>query len=140
MCLSVILGYALISLGKQKIYTLATGLGLGVNLALNLLLIPRLAQIGSSLAILGTELFVLAGAFYSIVKVLDFKIAGLFYSLLKISFACMVMLGVIYITKDFHLLLCVGLGAISYFTALFSFKGIYGYNLHRVRDLILARL
>jgi O-antigen/teichoic acid export membrane protein len=140
MCLSVILGYALISLGKQKIYTLITGLGLGVNLVINFSLIPKLAQIGSSIAILGTEFFVLGAGIYSIIRLLDFKITGLLPSVLKICAASLLMMGVIYITKDFHLLLCVGLGAISYFSALFSFKGIYGYNLYRVRDLILARL
>ena len=140
MFLSVVLGYTLISLGKQKIYTLITGLGLGVNLLINFSLIPRFAQSGSAIAILCTELFILVAVFYSIVKLLDFKMKGFLPSVMKISAACLVMLGVIYLTKDFHLLLSVGLGTISYFTALFAFKGIYGYNLYRIKELILVRL
>lgn len=140
MCLSVILGYALISLEKQKIYTLITGLGMGVNLVLNFMLIPKLAQIGSGLAILGTEVFVLSAVFYSIVKLLNFKLTALLPSVLKISAACTVMLGMVYLTKNFNLLVCAGLGIISYFTALLSFKGMYGYNLYRVKELLLARL
>ena len=140
MFLSVVLGYTLISLGKQKIYTQITGLGLGVNLVINFSLIPKLAQVGSSLAIFGTEFFVLGAVSYSIVKLLDFKIKALLPSILKIIAASLIMMGVLYVTENFHVLFCVGLGGISYFAALFSFKGIYGYNLYRVKDLILARL
>ncbi|MDH4222747.1 MAG: flippase [candidate division Zixibacteria bacterium] len=140
MGLSVILGYALISLEKQKIYTLITGLGLGVNLVLNLSLIPKLAQIGSSLAITMTELVILVAAFYSIAKLLDFKLKVLIPSVVKISVASLVMLVVLYLTRDFHLLLIIGLGALSYLAVLFSFNGIYGYNLCRVKELIFARM
>jgi O-antigen/teichoic acid export membrane protein len=140
MFLSVVLGYTLISMGKQKIYTKITGLGLGVNLVINFSLIPKLAQVGSSLAILGTEFFVLVAVSYTIEKLLDFKIKALLPSILKIIAASLIMMGVLYVTKDFHVVFCAGLGVISYFAAFFSFNGIYGYTLYRVKELILARL
>lgn len=140
MCLSVVLGYALISLGKQKTYTLITGLGLGVNLVLNLSLIPGLAQIGSSIAILITEFFILGVALYSIIKLFDFKLKGLLPSMAKIGVSSLVMLGVLYLTRDYHLLLSSSAGAISYLAVIFSFNGIYGYNLYRVKELLFARL
>lgn len=139
MSLSVVLGYTLISMEKQKIYTLITGLGLGVNLVLNLSLIPGLAQIGSSIAILTTEFFILGAALYSIIKLFDFKLKRLIPSMAKIGISCLAMLGVLYLTRDFNLLLSTGAGAVSYLAVIFSFNGIYGYNLCRVKELIFAR-
>ncbi len=48
--------YTLNALGKQKIYTIATAIGLIVNLSLNFLLIPKYSYFGAAWATVATEI------------------------------------------------------------------------------------
>jgi O-antigen/teichoic acid export membrane protein len=71
--LNGISGNALIIVGHQKLCTKITGIGLGINICLNLLLIPSLGQIGTSLSILATELVGTVLVLYWQYKILEYR-------------------------------------------------------------------
>lgn len=54
-------GNLLISLGREKINLLLNSLGAGLNITLNMLLIPSMGFVGAALATTGTHLFILMG-------------------------------------------------------------------------------
>ena len=139
MYISIVLGYGLISKGKQKINTLITGLGFGISLFLNLWLIPRWGNIGSSVAVLSTEFFVMTAGMFFVRRLLGFDLKGLVAPIFKVAISTLVMTVVLYLTRELNLVLCVGVGITTYFVALFSLGGLYDYNLYKVRDLIFAR-
>jgi O-antigen/teichoic acid export membrane protein len=139
MYISIVLGYGLISKGKQKTNTLITGLGLGISLILNFSLIPRWGNMGTSVAILSTEFFVMiAGMFYARrFFSLDFKRLSIPIS--KVIIATLIMSAVVYSSRELNLFFCVAAGIASYFVALFSLGGLYDYNFCKVKDLIFGR-
>jgi PST family polysaccharide transporter len=139
MYVSIVFGYGLISQGKQKINTYLTGAGLVVSLILNLWLIPRLGNIGSSIAILSTEALVMVGGVVFARKLFGFNLKPLLPSCSKVVLSTVVMTAGLYLTRELHLLVCVAVGAASYFIMLFSLGGLYHYDFHRVKNLILAR-
>ncbi|MGD0228370.1 MAG: polysaccharide biosynthesis C-terminal domain-containing protein, partial [Terriglobia bacterium] len=59
-------GIALTAVGQQRWAPRITIAGLGLNVILNLLLIPRLDYLGSSYATLATEIFVLVFAYLAL--------------------------------------------------------------------------
>ncbi|MCK4223700.1 MAG: flippase [candidate division Zixibacteria bacterium] len=71
--LNGISGNALVSAGYQKLCTKITGIGLAINISLNLLLIPSLGRIGTSLSILATELVVTVLVLYWQYKILEYR-------------------------------------------------------------------
>jgi O-antigen/teichoic acid export membrane protein len=139
MYVSIVLGYGLICKGKQKINTWITGLGLGVSLILNFSLIPRWGNIGSSVAVLSTEFFVMAAGAFFARKVMGFDFRGLLAPVSKIVAATLIMSLLLFLAGSLHLIICVGIGMAGYFAALFSLGGLYDYDLHKVKNLILAR-
>jgi O-antigen/teichoic acid export membrane protein len=139
MYLSIVMGYGLIAKGYQRINTLITGIGLAISLLINLSLIQRLGHLGTSIAILTTESFVMiAGMFYAR-KLLNFDFKMLLNPFLKVAFATLIMSIVLYFTKGTNLYFRTGAGIISYLVTLFSLRGLYGYDFYRLKDLILAR-
>jgi len=139
MYLSIVVGYGLTAAGYQRINTVICGIGLGVSVLVNFLLIPRLSYLGTSVAILATELFVMTAVMFYAKKVLNFDFKKLLLPFSKVVSASLIMSLVLYLTRELNLFLCIGAGMTSYFLVLFSLGGVYEYDLRRVRDLILAR-
>ncbi len=139
MYISIVLGYGLIAKGRQKTNTLITGLGLGISLILNLSLIPRWGNIGSSVAVLSTEFFVMLAGMFFVRRVLGFDLKGLLAPAFKVVISTLIMTVVLYLTRELNLVLCATVGITTYFVALFSLGGLYDYDLYKVRDLIFAR-
>jgi O-antigen/teichoic acid export membrane protein len=139
MYLSIVMGNGLIAKGYQRFNTAITGIGLGISLLLNFFLIQRFGHLGTSVAILTTEFFVMMAAMFYGRKLLGFDLKRLFVPFLKVIFATLVTSIVLYLTKELNLFFCAGAGIVSYFVVLFSLKGLYGYNFYKLRDLILAR-
>jgi O-antigen/teichoic acid export membrane protein len=71
--LNGISGTGLVCAGYQKLCTKITGIGLVLNIGLNLLLIPSLGQIGTSMSILATELVVTMLVLYWQYKILEYR-------------------------------------------------------------------
>ena len=78
MYLSCVTGYSLIAKGHQKVNTAITGIGLGISLVLNFSLIQRFGHIGTSIAILSTEFFVMTSGMFYARKFLSFDYKTLF--------------------------------------------------------------
>jgi O-antigen/teichoic acid export membrane protein len=117
---AAILGILLNAIDKEKLSLLNSGIAMLLNIALNLLLIPRMSYIGASVATVVTELFLLISLFCWIGKylyVLPFhRIA------LKPTIASAVMgISLIYV-KEQHLLLSVPLSAAIYFSILYAIR------------------
>jgi len=139
MYISIVLGYGLISKGKQKANTLITGLGLGLSLILNFLLIPRWGNLGSSVAVLSTEFFVMSAGMFFVRRLMGFDFKGFLVPALKVAVATLVMALVLYLSRSLSLYFCVVAGVATYFGSIFALGGLYDYNLYKVRDLILTR-
>jgi O-antigen/teichoic acid export membrane protein len=139
MYISIVLGFGLIAKGKQKTNTVITGIGLGISLILNLLLIPGFGNIGTSIAVLSTEFSVLMMGLFFSRKYFGLRLSGVYPSVLKVILATSVMTIGIFLMKDLHLFLIVGVGGLIYLGSLFALRGLCGYDFYRLRELILAR-
>jgi O-antigen/teichoic acid export membrane protein len=139
MYISIVLGYGLISKGKQKANTLITGLGLGLSLILNFLLIPGWGNLGSSVAVLSTELFVMSAGIYCVRRFMGFDFRGFLVPALKVAAATLLMTLVLYLSRELSLYFRVAAAVAVYFGSIFALGGLYDYNLYKVRDLILTR-
>jgi len=137
--LSGVTGYGLMAKGFQRKNTLITGIGLGISLLLNFILIQRFSHLGTSVAILATEFFVMTSGMFYARKYLDFDFKILFASFSKVVFATLIMSLALYLTRELNLFFCAGIGILSYLIALFSMRGLYGYDFYRLKDLILAK-
>lgn len=107
---------------KQKINTLIHGLGVGLFIVLNLILIPVLSYIGAALAVFGGFLiiFVLdvvwAGKIVRIDKKYLFKKFGLVF------LASLIMGVIMFLVKDWiHVLFLIVLGILIYLALAFTF-------------------
>jgi O-antigen/teichoic acid export membrane protein len=139
MYLSIVAGYGLIARGKQKTNTAITGIGLGISLVLNLSLIPRFGNIGTSVAIVVTELAVLSMGILFCRRYFDLNLLNIYPSALKVIGATAVMTLAILLMGDLHLFVTLGVALFMYLGSLFALKGLYGYDLYRLRELIFAR-
>ncbi len=117
-----LMGYLLDSIKKQVLFTIATGIGLFINVTLNLILIPLYSYIGASIATVITEVAVFGLLFYFTKK------EGYPINLAEIL-PKPVMAGVImglFISQFYmlHLFLLIFLSIIIYFGVLYLIKGI----------------
>jgi len=139
MYLSCVIGYSLIAKGHQKINTTITGIGLVISLLLNFSLIQKFSHLGTSVAILTTEFFVMIAGMFFARKLLGFDFKVLLNPVLKVVFATLIMSIALYLTRGLNLFICTGAGILSYLVILFSMRGLYGYDFYKLRDLILAK-
>nr|MBU0722440.1 flippase [Patescibacteria group bacterium]MBU1663581.1 flippase [Patescibacteria group bacterium]MBU1933888.1 flippase [Patescibacteria group bacterium]MBU2007838.1 flippase [Patescibacteria group bacterium]MBU2233809.1 flippase [Patescibacteria group bacterium] len=109
---------------RQKINTINMGIILIASVILNLILIPRYQAIGASLTVLLTNLlmFILSMSVVSQITKYDYK--KIIVMLIKSLLAVAVMGAVGYYLKNqVNFILTVILSAVSYFIALYIFKG-----------------
>jgi len=101
---------------KQKINTLIHGLGAGIFVALNLILVPRLFHVGSSLAVLISFLFLFVLEIYWSRKIIKINWRYLFRKFVLVCLVSLLMSAVLLATKDrLPLILTVIIGATVYF-------------------------
>jgi len=139
MYISIVVGYGLIAKGYQKTNTLITGIGLAISLLINFSLIRNFSYVGTSIAILATELFVMVSGLYFARKLFNFDLKQLLIPFLKIALATLIMCMVLYLTRSSNLFICAGAGILSYLIVIFSLRGLYGYDFYKLKDLIFAR-
>jgi O-antigen/teichoic acid export membrane protein len=124
MFLNFPVGSLLNACDRQKTNTVNMGVVLAASVILNLILIPRLAAIGASLTVLLTNLlmFVLGMAVVPRIAKYDYK--KIIIMFLKSLLAVLVMGAVGYYLKNqINLILTVIFSGLSYFIALYAFKG-----------------
>jgi O-antigen/teichoic acid export membrane protein len=93
----------LIAGNKQYLTTITIFISLGVNILLDLLLIPKMSYIGASIATLFSEIVVLSLSFYFISESLGFSID--IRSTLKLLFAGLLTYAFLWLFKDINVLI-----------------------------------
>ena len=112
---SLTIGQSFLGAGKQKLNAIVCGLGLLLNVVLNLILIPRFAHVGASISILATEAFVTAFTLLWATKNHLLALTAV-KPLMKPMFAGSIMAGFIYYIDRFSLNLWIlaPLGVVIY--------------------------
>jgi O-antigen/teichoic acid export membrane protein len=112
----------LLSINKEKIVAVSTGIGAILNVVLNLFLIPIMSYVGASITTVITEIILFVLLFYFVSTYL-YRLP-----LLKVTaktIAAGVVMGIcIYYIQSFNVLIVVAIAIVIYFLALVSFGGI----------------
>jgi len=117
----IIMSYMLVSINKQKIILFNAVVGATLNVALNLLLIPKMSLIGAAIATVASDIYFFVSSIYFLSKYgykLNFpKI------IIKPLFASIIMGGFIYYLNSLNLLALVLLSTLLYFGVLYMIGG-----------------
>jgi O-antigen/teichoic acid export membrane protein len=95
--------YAMTSLGKQTMHTVAVALGLGVNVAGAFLMVPSLGYVGACLSTIAAELFVFLLALYLLWRYADYRVPLAY--VWKPLVAAALMAAVAYLGRDWPAIL-----------------------------------
>ena len=129
-----ITAYLLNAIDKQLLFTLTAAGAAILNIAMNLVLIPKLDSTGAAVSTVVTSFFVLVLLLYLAGK------NGYSFNVLKISIkpviAVAVMTLVLLALRDLHVLLIVPAAAVTYFAVLLIIKGVEEEELILVRKYI----
>jgi len=125
------------SINKQIITTKITFIGMIVNIALNLLLIPKFSYIAASFNTLITEFIVFAMVLY-LASRLGYINNGkiLIQDTLKIILSSLIMGIFIFIFKDLNLFILILTSILLYIILLFVFKGINDEDINIIKNII----
>jgi len=132
------MGKAIIGAGQEKINATFCGIGLGVSIILNFVLIPGLAHVGASISILATEgaitILVLGWAFRK--KALN---SQMFHNLLKPLSAALIMGVFIFFLRHHHLGILAFVGFGIYFGCLCLLKVFTEKEKELIRRVLFQR-
>ena len=125
------------SLNKQIIVTIVAGGCAILNVALNLVFIPKYSYIGASVATVMTEFTALALLFLWSSKI-GYGISGkkIVDILAKPLVAAAVMGGLVFVLRDLTIWALVPLAALLYFIVLFIIRGIDGEDKMLLQQLV----
>ncbi len=132
--LSRVATYCLVAIDKQKITIYIFGIGLVINIILNLILIPKFSYIGAAIAIITAEFIILLLALFFIVQ--NLKVNPFPAQVFKVIMAALLMGLLTWFLKDFNIILVVSSSAIFYFAILITLKGITQSDLKLIRQII----
>ncbi|MEI7826510.1 MAG: flippase [Euryarchaeota archaeon] len=125
------------STNKQIVVTKITGLMVIVNVAINLVLIPRYSYVGASVAILITEFIVLVVLFFLAERDLYLlKKTELANIVLKIICASVVMGLFVAYLNTLNLFLLIVLASLLYFGTLYVVKGIDKEDIMLIKSIL----
>lgn len=110
----------LISIDKQKVNSLITGLGCIINIILNFILIPRYDYIGAAAATLLSVMVVFASGYYLVSKNISVS-KRLIFS--KPSIATLVMGIIVLKLIEYNIVYLIIIGAFVYFSLMIILKG-----------------
>lgn len=129
-----IMGYLLNSIEKQVLFTYSTGFCALLNVALNLILIPKYSYIGASIATVLTECLNFMILFYLTSKEgYKLNLLSIFY---KPVLATIPMAALLFYLKSVHLLILIPSTIIFYFAILFFIGGIGKEEVSLVKSII----
>ena len=124
----------LISMDKQKLNTLSTGICAIVNVTLNLILIPILSYNGAAIATVITNVVLFVASFYFISKHL--VLLPIHKILIKPIISGVLMGAFIYYFTDVNIFLLVPLAAVVYLVALLALKTFSKEDMDIVKKLL----
>lgn len=121
---------------KQKVNTVNVGIIMVINIALNLILVPRFSFIGSAWAWFITNVVWFVLTIYWAEKLIHYSKKLLLINFLKALFSAVVMGFVVLCFKDkIHIIINVGLGAIAYVGVMFA---IGGFTIDEIKELVVS--
>jgi len=127
-------GQLLNLINKQNAYTMIIGITAGVNILLNVILIPKYTYIGASVATLLCEVLVFI-LVYHIIKKVFLKVS--IWPLLSRPILASIIMGIIILNIDFlPLWYAVPIGAISYFLLFFLLGGFNEHDKETLTDIL----
>ncbi len=112
--LSLITRSALQGINRQMLWTYVLAAGVGVNLALNILLVPRIGIEGAGLALLAADVVVFGLSFGLVARHLSLPVMSTAARTLKPLASALLMGAVLYLLGDSSLLLSLIVGATVY--------------------------
>ena len=116
---------------QQKNNLRVVAAGAAANIILNLMLIPGYAEVGASYATLTTELLMLAGGVYYLIRS-GYRL-HMTKSVLKAGVASIAMACIIFVLKDLNVFALIAVGALTYFTVLYILRA---YTVAGVRKML----
>jgi O-antigen/teichoic acid export membrane protein len=132
-----VLGLFVVSTNNEVRGMINTGSCAALNVILNLFLIPKYGLVGSAIATIVTEVFLVIMNYGVLVKVFrEFNIVKIVYKPLIASLG----MGVIFFIRDLNLLLVIFIGAIAYLTILLLIRGFDKKDKERVLNIVRRRL
>ncbi|MBI2140926.1 flippase [Candidatus Woesearchaeota archaeon] len=132
--LHYLMGFLMNAINKQHIFTGVTAAYAGVNIALNLFLIPKYSYIGAAAAAVATQLIAVVMLYYYCTKNgYGLSLPRLLY---KPLIAAAAMAAVITSLKQLHLLMVVPIAAAAYFSVLAMLKGIGKDELNLTKTML----
>lgn len=134
MFLNPVTSSTLVSNGREKLVTALIGIGIMINVVLNLLLIPPHGHVGASLATVATEAWVFVISLYIISKQY-FKLPLKDAALKPIAATIAMAIFIVSFTY-LRLYLLIFIGAILYFLILVGVKGISEEDFKLIRKAI----
>jgi len=118
-------GSLLNACNKQTRNTVNLGIAMVVNIVLNLILIPRLTFVGTSIASLVSIIVLFLLGLYVVRQITDYNRKYLLKTLMKTLLAAVVMYGLLMVLKSsLSLFLLIPIGVVVYFLILFLVRGI----------------
>jgi len=125
-------GIVLGATDRQHIYFYCTAVGVGVNIILNLILIPEFSHAGAGAATLITQAIMVLVYGTLIVKLFRIRVDQKY--IFKVIFSCVVMGGIVYCTRSVPLPVSFGIGLFTYPFLLFVFKAFSNQELVFLRN------
>ncbi|MFW9875781.1 MAG: flippase [Candidatus Thorarchaeota archaeon] len=135
--ISIVYGNSLQACDRQKISLIGVGIGAGINIILNFILIPYFSLNGAAIATLLTELLVFIFMYFQLNKFAKVNFARY---ILKPFIASIIMCGLLYILKDLHVILLILIGAACYFSIMIVIKGLVKEDLNFLQSLVSSKV
>ena len=128
------------SINRQMIATAITAAATGLNVVLNIILIPRYGATGASIALV-TAAFAgfLINCIWSSRAGYGIPIKSFFNIFAKVSFASAIMSVFVFYLKDFYILALVPLAALLYFIVLLIIRGIDKEDISLLRSVFVKQ-
>ena len=127
-------GQLLNVIDKQKAYTIIIGITAGVNILLNVILIPKYTYIGASVATLLCEGLVFVLVYHIIRK---FFVNVTIWPLLLRPILASIIMGIVILKTDFlPLWYAIPIGAMSYFVLFFLLGGFNEHDKETLSDIL----
>jgi O-antigen/teichoic acid export membrane protein len=132
--LNFVLTTTLTSINLQRVVMYATGLGVVVNIILNLLVIPTFSYVGASYVMVATELSTFSICFYYASKSLCFiRVQRV---VLKPLVASFVMAAVAYYLRPINIFIIFGVVVWVYFATLIALKTFTKQDIDVIKSII----
>lgn len=127
-------GWTLASINREPLRALSAGIAVGVNIGLDLLLIPSLGLIGAGIATVVAQILLFALYFYFVAK--QFHRLPLLKMVVKPCVGCLVMGILVFFLREASLFLLVPLAAIIYFGILYLLKTFDSVDRRIFKDVL----